>query len=82
VTDKRTKVTVVADNDVVYDGNMKSGENHFFSATDHFQVSAKDAGVLHMQLNGKALAPMGPPGHTGKVTLTRNDLKGASGGGN
>lgn len=82
VTDKRTKVTIVADQEVVYDGNMKAGENHFFSAMDHFQVTAKDAGVLHMELNGKALAPIGPPGHFGKVTLTRNDLKGASGGGN
>jgi cytoskeletal protein RodZ len=82
VTEKRTKVTIVADQEVVYDGNMKAGENHFFSAMDHFQVTAKDAGVLHMELNGKALAPMGPPGHSGKVTLTRNDLRGASGGGN
>jgi cytoskeletal protein RodZ len=81
-TDKRTKVTIVADKDVVYDGNMKAGENHFFSAMDHFQVSAKDAGVLHMELNGKTLAPISPPGHNGKVTLTRNDLKGVLGGGN
>jgi cytoskeleton protein RodZ len=79
---KRTKVTIVADKDMVYDGTMKAGENHFFSAADHFQVTAKDAGVLHMELNGKTLAPIGPPGHTGKVTLTRDALKGAAGGGN
>ena len=81
-TDKRTKVIVVADKDVVYDGNMKAGENHFFSAADQFQVSTKDAGVVHMALNGKALAPIGPAGHAGKVTLTRDALKGATGGGN
>jgi cytoskeleton protein RodZ len=80
--DKRTKVIVVADNDMVFDGNMKAGENHFFSAADHFQVSAKDAGALHLELNGKTLAPLGPPGHAGKITLTRDALKGASGGGN
>jgi cytoskeleton protein RodZ len=79
---KRTKVTIVADKDMVYDGTMKAGENHFFSAADHFQVSAKDAGVLHMELNGKTLAPIGPPGHAGKATLTRDSLKGAAGGGN
>ena len=67
---------------MVFDGTMKAGENHFFSAADHFQVSAKDAGVLHIELNGKALAPIGPPGHSGKVTLTRDALKGAFGGGN
>ncbi len=80
--DKKTKVVVVADNDVVYDATMKAGENHFFSAADHFQVSAKDAGVLHLELNGKTLAPIGPPGHSGKVTLSRDTLKGASGGAN
>jgi cytoskeletal protein RodZ len=79
---KRTKVTIVADKDMVFDGTMKAGENHFFSAADHFQVTAKDAGVLHMELNGKTMAPIGPPGHAGKVTLTRDTLKGASSGGN
>jgi hypothetical protein len=81
-TDKQTKVIVVADKDVVYDGTMKAGENHFFSAADQFQVSTKDAGVVHMALNGKALAPIGPVGHAGKVTLTRDALKGTTGGGN
>jgi cytoskeleton protein RodZ len=79
---RRTKVTIVADKDVVYDGFMKPGENHFFSATDHFQVSAEDAGVLQIELNGKALPPIGPAGHAGKITLTRDALKGVTGGGN
>ncbi len=79
---KRTKVTIVADKDMVFDGTMKAGENHFFSAADHFQVTARDAGVLHMELNGKTMAPIGPPGHAGKVTLTRDNLKGVSSGGN
>jgi cytoskeletal protein RodZ len=82
VAAKRTKVTVKADKDMVYDGTMKPGENHFFSATDDFQVSTKDAGVLHLELNGKTLAPIGPAGRAVKVTLTRDALKGASGGGN
>jgi len=82
VASKRTKVIVVADKEVVFDGNMKANENHFFSATDHFQVSAKDAGAVHLELNGKALAPIGPGGQSGKITLTRDALKGATGGGN
>jgi cytoskeletal protein RodZ len=81
-TGKRTKVIVLADNEVVFDGTMRANENHFFSATDHFQISTKDAGALHLDLNGKALAPIGPSGHAGKVTLTRDALKGATGGGN
>lgn len=82
VTSKRTKVIVMADKDVVYDGNMKAGENHFFQATDHFEVSAKDAGVLHMEINGKAISPFGTAGHAGKITLTREALKGVPGGAN
>jgi cytoskeleton protein RodZ len=81
-TGKKTKVIVMADKDMVFDGTMKAGENHFFSAADQFQVSAKDAGALHLVLNGKMLAPIGPPGHAGKVTLTRDALKGAPGGAN
>jgi hypothetical protein len=81
-TGKRTKVVVVADSDVVFDGTMKAGENHFFSATDHFQITARDAGAVHLDLNGKALAPIGPSGHSGKITVTRDALKGAAGGAN
>jgi cytoskeletal protein RodZ len=79
---KRTKVTVVTDQDMVFDGTMKTGENHFFSASDHIQVSAKDAGAVRLVLNGKSLAPLGPSGKSGKVTLTRDALKGSTGGAN
>jgi len=79
---KKTTVTVVADKDVVFDGTIKANENHSFSAADHFQVSAEDAGALRLELNGKAIAPIGPPGHAGKITLTRDALKGVSGGQN
>lgn len=82
VADKRTKVTIVADKDVVFDGSIKAHENHFFEASDHFQVSAKDAGVVHLEVNGKALAPFGPAGKSGKITLTRDAMKGAPGGAN
>jgi cytoskeleton protein RodZ len=79
---KETEVTVVADKDVVFDGTIKADENHSFSAADHFQVSAKDAGALHLELNGKTIAPIGLPGQAGKITLTRDALKVTSGGQN
>ena len=79
---KKTKVTVTADDAVVFDGTMKGSEDQYFSAVDHFQISARDAGALRLELNGKPIAPFGPSGHPGKVTLTRDTLKGASGGGN
>src|SRR5665213_3471847 len=79
---KKTRITVTADKDVVYKGTNKAGENQMFSAADHFQVSAKDAGALRLELNGKAIPPIGPSGHSGKVTLTRDSLKEMPGGGN
>ena len=80
--DKKTKVTVQADDDRVFNGTMKAGENHTFTAKEHFEISAHDAGAVQLELNGKMIAPLGAPGHSGKVTLTREALKGASGGGN
>jgi cytoskeleton protein RodZ len=80
--EKKTRVTIEADTDQLFDGTMKAGENHVFSAKDRFDVSARDAGALLLELNGKTLAPIGPPGKSGKVTLTRETLKGATGGAN
>jgi len=77
-----TRVTVEADTHRVFEGTMKAGEDRVFTARDKIQISAGDAGALLLELNGKTLAPMGPPGHEGKATLTRESLKGTSGGGN
>jgi cytoskeletal protein RodZ len=78
----QTQLTIVADRDVVFDKIIMAGETHSFWAADHFQVSAKDAGAVHLKLNGKTLAPFGSAGHEGKITLTRDALKAVSGGGN
>jgi cytoskeleton protein RodZ len=78
---KKTKVTVLADDDRVFEGTMKAGENRIFSAKDRFEVSARDAGALLLELNGRMLAPIGPPGRAGKVALTREALHRATGGG-
>jgi cytoskeletal protein RodZ len=44
--------------------------------------AARNAAALMLEVNGKTLAPFGPPGHAGETTLTREALKGAPGGGN
>ena len=79
---KKTKVTIDGDTDRLFEGTMKAGDKHVFSAKDRFDVSARDAAALLMELNGKTLPPIGPPGKTGKVTLTRASLKNAAGGDN
>jgi cytoskeleton protein RodZ len=80
--EKTTHVTVDADAQRVYDGTMKTGEGRVFTVRDKIEVSAGDAGALRLELNGKRLAPIGQAGHEGKATLTRESLKGTTGGGN
>ena len=80
-TGKATRVTVETDAHRAFEGTMRAGESRTFTAQDKFQVSAHDAGALLLELNGKTLAPIGPPGQAGKATLTRDALKGALGGG-
>jgi len=77
---KATSVTVAADGSTAFDGNMIAGQSRSFQAQNELDISAQDAGALLLELNGQTLAPMGPPGHPGKVTLTRSNLKGSSGG--
>jgi cytoskeleton protein RodZ len=81
-TGKVTHVTIEADGQRVFGGNIREGDEHSFTAKDKFEVEAKDAGALLLELNGKILAPVGPPGHSGKVTLTRDSLKETAGGTN
>jgi cytoskeletal protein RodZ len=76
---KGTTLKVSADGSKVFDGSMIAGQSRDFTALVDFEVQVKDAGALLLELNGQMLAPIGPPGHSGRVTLTRADLK--SGGG-
>jgi cytoskeletal protein RodZ len=81
-TGRVTHVTVDADGQRVFAGNIREGDEHNFTAKDKFEIEAKDTGALLLELNGKTLAPVGPPGHSGKVTLTRDSLKDLAGGTN
>jgi cytoskeleton protein RodZ len=81
-TGKTTKVTVETDAHRVFNGTIKPGDGHRFSAREKIQISAGDAGALMLELNGQTLAPMGPDGHKGKITLTRATLKANPGGAN
>ena len=70
----------MSDNQVVFDGSFIAGQSRTFEAEKRFDVSAQDAGALLLQLNGKTLAPIGPPGLSGNVTLTHRILESVAGG--
>jgi cytoskeletal protein RodZ len=77
---KETDVSVYADGSRVFEGSMIAGQSRTFRAQEAIDISAKDAGALLLELNGQTLAPLGPPGQPGNVTLTRSDLKPTGGG--
>jgi len=77
---KSTLVNVEADGLPLFNGEIAAGQTRVFYAQTEFQISARDAGALHLQLNGQTLAPFGSPGTPGKATLTRSDLKPSVGG--
>ena len=77
---KETSVSVSADGSKVFEGSMIAGQSRTFTAQDAIDISAIDAGALLLELNGQTLAPLGPPGQPGNVTLTRSDLKPTGGG--
>ena len=77
---KATTVAVSADGSGLFQGSMIAGQSRMFEGENEFDVSAQDGGALLLQLNGQTLAPIGPPGRSGKVRLTRRDLKTSGGG--
>ncbi len=77
---KTTVVQVIADGKSVFAGRIVARQSQRFQAQEKFEISARNANALLLELNGQTVAPLGPPGKPGKVTLTRRDLKKASGG--
>jgi cytoskeleton protein RodZ len=77
---KETSLSISADGSKVFEGSMIAGQSRTFTAQNAIDISAKDAGALLLELNGQTLAPLGPPGQPGNVTLTHNDLKPTGGG--
>lgn len=76
---KGTSISVSADGTKVFEGNMIPGQSRQFAAQIDFEVKAQDAGAVLLELNGQTLAPMGKPGRSGVVVLTRDDLKPSGG---
>ncbi len=63
---KGTALTVSADGNKVFDGSMIAGQSREFAAQTAFEIQAQDAGALLLELNGQVLAPIGPPGQSGR----------------
>jgi cytoskeleton protein RodZ len=74
-TSAATHVRVVADGKLVLDAELPAGETRHFSGHDHFEVSAGDSSAVLLELNHKAMPPLGAPGASGKIVLSEKDLR-------
>ncbi len=74
-TSAATRVRVFADNKLVLDTELPAGENRHFSAKDNFEVSTSDSSAVLLELNGRAMPPLGAPGASGRIVLSEKDLR-------
>jgi cytoskeleton protein RodZ len=76
---RTTLVKVSVDGHKNFQGKIPAGGSKTFQANDVFFVTAHDAGGVLLSLNGQTLPPLGPPGHSANIRLTRESLKSQDG---
>ena len=74
-TSAATHVRVLGDNKLLLDSDVPAGETRRFSATEQFEVTAADSSAVLLEMNGKAMPPVGAPGSSGRIVLTKDDLR-------
>lgn len=70
-----THLRVLSDGNLVFDKEIRPGENLHFSASTDFEVTAADSAAVLLELNGQTVPPIGLPGSSGTIKLTRDDLR-------
>lgn len=79
-TSAATRVRVVADEVVALDADLPAGATRHFTANRQFEVTAGDSSAVLLELNGRAMPPVGAPGASGTIVLSQKDLRQAPGG--
>jgi cytoskeleton protein RodZ len=79
-TSAATRVRILADGTLLLDAELPAGETRHFSASQQFEVTAADSSAVLLELNGRAMPPVGTPGASGTIVLSQKDLRQAPGG--
>ena len=79
-TSAATRVRILADGKTLVDAEIPPGETHHFSGIQQFEVTVADSSAVLLELNGRAMPPVGTPGASGTIVLSQKDLRQASGG--
>jgi cytoskeleton protein RodZ len=74
-TSAATRVRILADDKLLLDAEIPAGENRHFSANQQFEVTAADSSAVLLELNGRAMPPLGAPGASGTMVLSQKDLR-------
>lgn len=74
-TSAATRVSILADDKLLLDSDLPAGKTLHFTAKQRFEVTATDSSAVLLQLNGKPMAPLGPPGASGKMVYSRQDSR-------
>ena len=70
-----THVRVIADGKVLMDSQIYAGDTLRFTAKQQFDVSATNSSAVLLQLNGRAMPPLGAPGTFGRIVLSQENLR-------
>jgi cytoskeleton protein RodZ len=79
-TSAATRVRILADGTLLLDAELPAGQTRHFSASQQFEVTAADSSAVLLELNGRAMPPVGTPGASGTIVLSQKDLRQGSGG--
>ncbi|HEY6945013.1 MAG TPA: RodZ domain-containing protein [Candidatus Acidoferrum sp.] len=74
-TSSAAHVRILADDKVLLDSDLPSGKTLRFTAKQRFDVSASNSSAVLLELNGKPMAPLGPPGASGRMVFGHVDLR-------
>jgi cytoskeleton protein RodZ len=74
-TSAATRVRILADNKLLLDAELPAGETRHFSASQQFEVTAGDSSAVLLELNGRAMPPLGAPGASGTMVFSQKDLR-------
>ena len=75
-----THVRVMADGKVLTDSQIYAGDTLHFTAKHQFDVSATNSSAVLLQLNGRAMPPLGAPGTFGRMVFSQENLRKGPGG--
>ena len=74
-TSAATRVRILDDHNLLLDTELPAGETRHFLANQQFEVSAGDSSAVLLELNGKAMPPLGAPRASGTMVLSQKDLR-------